>query len=44
MPRKLIEIVEHGDMVDEVYQEEDGTLFHDIYYKDAKPEPDNQGE
>lgn len=44
MPRKLIQVVEHGDMVDEVYQEEDGTLFHDIYYKDAKPNPDNTDE
>lgn len=44
MPRKLIEVVEHGDMVDEVYQEEDGTLFHDIYYKEEKPISENNAE
>ena len=34
MPRKLIEVVEHEGMIDEIYQEEDGTYFHDIRYKD----------
>lgn len=36
MPRKLIDVIEHKDMVDEVYLEEDGTYFHDIYYKEEK--------
>ena len=38
MPRKMIDVIEHKDMVDEVYLEEDGTYFHDIYYKEDKPE------
>ena len=31
MPRELIDVIKHKDMVDEVYLEEDGTYFHDIY-------------
>ena len=38
MPRLLIDVVEYLDMVDEVYLEEDGTYFHDIYYKKDKPD------
>ena len=36
MPRQLIDVVEYLDMVDEVYLEEDGTYFHDIYYKEDR--------
>lgn len=38
MPRQLIDVVEQKDMVDEVYLEEDGTYFHDIYYKENGPD------
>lgn len=38
MPRQLVDVVEYLDMVDEVYLEEDGTYFHDIYYKEDKPD------
>lgn len=38
MLRQLINVVEYLDMVDEVYLEEDGTYFHDIYYKEDKPD------
>ena len=43
MPRTLIEVVEHEGMIDEVYQEEDGTLFHNIYYKEDKPAHEDEG-
>lgn len=38
MPRQLVDVVEYLDMVDEVYLEEDGTYFHDIYYKEDGPD------
>ena len=38
MSRQLIDVVEYLDMVDEIYLEEDGTYFHDIYYKEDKPD------
>lgn len=44
MPKKLIDVIEHKDMVDEVYLEEDRTYFHDIYYKEDKPDSSNIGE
>lgn len=44
MPRQLLEVVEDGDMVAEVYQEEDGTIFYDIYYKDDEERSDDKGE
>ncbi len=39
MPRKLIDVVEYHDMVDEIYLEEDGTYFHHIYYREDGPDP-----
>ena len=39
MPRQLIDVVEYLDMVDEIYLEEDGTYFHDIYYKEDGLDP-----
>ena len=36
MARQLVDVVEYLDMVDEIYLEEDGTYFHDIYYKEDK--------
>ena len=40
MPGQLIEVVEDGDMVAEVYQEEDGTIFYDIHYRDDEESSD----
>lgn len=40
MPRQLVDLVEYLDMVDEIYLEEDGTYFHDIYYKEDKTRQD----
>lgn len=44
MPGKLIDVVEYNGMVDEIYEEEDGTLLHDIYYKEDKEHPAETGE
>ena len=44
MPRKLFDVVEDGELVDEIYQEEDGTFFHNIYYKEMGPAPDDGDE
>ncbi len=38
MPRQLVDVVEYLDMVDEVYLEEDGTYFHDVYYQEDGPD------
>ena len=42
MSRQLIDVVEYLDMVDEIYLEEDGTYFHDIYYKEDNKDPKMQ--
>ncbi len=34
----ILHVVEYLDMVDEVYLEEDGTYFHDVYYKEDGPD------
>lgn len=44
MPRKFLETIDDGDLVDDVYLEDDGTYFHDIHYKDDEPDPDDTGE
>ena len=44
MPRKLIDVVEYHDMVDEIYLEEDGTYSHHIYYKEGGPDPADSAE
>ncbi len=44
MQGKLIEVVEYGNMVDEVYLEEDGSYFHNIYYKEEKRSSEKKGE
>lgn len=44
MPRVLIDTIEDGDMIDYVYKEDDGSYFHDIYYKEDEPDPDDTGE
>ena len=42
MSRQLVDVVEYLDMVDEIYLEEDGTYFHDIYYKEGKQRSDTK--
>ena len=39
MSRKLVDVVEYLDMVDEIYLEDDGTYFHDVFYKENRGEP-----
>jgi len=44
MPRVLIDTIDDGGMIDYVYKEDDGSYFHDIYYKEDEPNPDDTGE
>ena len=44
MSRELIDIIDQGDMWEEVYLEDDGTYYHDVYEKEDDYDPDDTGE
>ena len=44
MSRELIDSIDLGDMWDDVYQEDDGSYYHDMYEKQEEPDPDDTGE
>ena len=44
MPRRLIDTIQDGDMIDYVYLEDDGTYFHDISYVEDDLDEEDTGE
>lgn len=44
MSKQFLETIEDGDLVDDVYLEDDGSYYHDIYEKEDDYDPDDTGE